>query len=145
MCMHSLSFFCVTTGRQELWSPSTILHPVRPRSLLDQGTEAPSMRGTSTRKGSQSHHCHPQARDWSTQDNRENCPVTLLFTYNTEGTRSHCMCCTSHGTSSLTHVIPVPGPVSTSTESQICVGSRPQEWKEDQQSYYLFNGDVMGP
>lgn len=49
--------------------------------------------------------------------------------------RDNLSCHTSHRMSSLAHFIPVPGPVSTSTESRLPAGSRPQGGKEDHSPY----------
>lgn len=73
------------------------------------------MQGTSTREGSQPHHRHPRVDDNGGGGEH---PVLPPLSCPSEEAPSHCTCGTSPGTTSLTHFIPVPGPVSTSTESK---------------------------
>lgn len=65
-CVHAVSPFSVSLSGDKT-SKSFRLPPryctVRPRSLVDRGTEAPSLHGTSTR--GHSHHRYPRASDGS--------------------------------------------------------------------------------
>lgn len=116
---HMHTHIQVASPFSQHWETSISLHGTAPsRIQKPPRPEAPSMHGTSIKDGSQPHHCHPRVDD-NARGDRAPCPVPPPSTCTLEGSPLPLhVCCTSPGRTSLIHFIPVPGPVSTSTESK---------------------------